>query len=972
MTDMSGRTTERTSFPGPDADIYGGKAKIHGHCIIRVELDELGSPVDWTYIEANEELARLDGKSLEELIGHRFYEVFPDGDRKWLSLFFEAAYLGRSVAFDDISEEIGLFLHVEAYPVGREGYCSCLLCDIKESVSVRVREKALKEAAEHAAVINALSTIYTTIIEADLRTHGYRIIETSSPFKTVTGGRSEGNFDLVMEDVLDFYMHAEDKERMRSFIDLSTLPERLGEDTSLVTEYRAPYGKWFEARFISKTRDEEGHTISVIYVARDVTSEKLKELHYREKLQEQLLVSDTLSRSFKNVYLVDIERQTAKILKLDDEYTGNRLDGVMESEFPYESILEGWIEEAVHPDDRKMLLHKLSISNLRKVFSREREYTGSYRMLVDGRTIHYQFTLCLTEDGVHLIAGFQNIDDIIREHLEEERKQREKEMEYRKQLKEQLMISSTLARNFKNAYLVDLKHETAKILKLEAGFEELEKEGIGNEFPFSLMLREWIDNIVFPDDRDELERVFSLENVKRRLRKENSFTGNYRSLNGGEMHYYQYSMSRTDSDATKAILGFQIIDDMIWSQLEEEKRRNEIALAYRRKLQETAAEAERANKAKTEFLLRMSHDIRTPLNGIIGMLDIADHYGSDLEKGRECREKVRESSKILLELINEVLDMSKLESGEVTLEYVPFDLALISREVFTVVSRMAEEQGIEIIDDGCVEHTRLIGSPLHFKRLLLNILGNAIKYNRPHGSVRVSCRELSYDGTTAVIETVIRDTGIGMSEEFQKHLFEPFQQENQSARTKYGGTGLGMSITKVLVEKMNGTITFESTKGEGTTFTVRIPFEVDTTDSIEMTEDTKENVSIEGRTLLLVEDNDINLEIAKFILQETGAKIITASNGEEAVKAFSSSTEGEISAILMDLMMPLMDGYEATRVIRAMEREDARSVPIIAMTANAFVEDRIATKEAGMNAHISKPLEAKEVIRIISEQVKAG
>ena len=344
---------------------------------------------------------------------------------------------------------------------------------------------------------------------------------------------------------------------------------------------------------------------------------------------------------------------------------------------------------------------------------------------------------------------------------------------------------------------------------------------------------------------------------------------------------------------------------------------------------------------------------------------------ADLEKVRECRRKVRESSNVLLELINEVLDMSKLESGEVELEHVPFDLNHVAYEVFVVVEKMADELDIEIIEDSDVQHPRLIGSPIHFKRLLLNILGNAIKYNHPHGKVYISCYETSFDGKTAVIESVIRDTGIGMSEEFQKHLFEPFSQENSSARSKYGGTGLGLSIAKSLVEKLNGTIECESKKDVGTTFTIRIPFEVNLAKYDESVESDEIEASIEGETLILAEDNDINLEIAQFILNGAGAKVIVANNGEEAVNAFEASKPGEIAAILMDLMMPVMDGYEATKHIRNMERDDAKEIPIIAMTANAFVEDRIATKKAGMNAHIAKPLDASKVIHIIAELVKA-
>ncbi len=970
MPEIPGKTTEKTSIPDSASDIYSGRAIVHGHAVIRVELDDSRKPFDFMYVEVNDELEKMVGKTRPQLIGHRFSEIFPDGDRKWLDVFYRSAWEGESVALDDISRETGLYLHVEAYPVGRQGYCSCIFCDIRESVSAKLREKVLIEKAEHAAVINALSSIYTTIIEADLVTHGFRIIETHSPFTSVTGGRSEGNFDDVEEDVLEFYMHPDDRDRMRSFIDLSTVSERLGDDTTLVTEYRAPYGKWFESRFIAKKRDGEGKVISALYAVRDVTDEKLRELRFRERLEEQLLISETLSESFKNVYLVDLEKETAKILKLEDEYAGSRLDDVIGTEFRYETILQKWIDEAVHPDDRESLKHKLSASNLRQVFSREKEYSGYYRMIVDGKEIHYQFSLHLSGDGIRHIAGFRNIEDIIQEHLEEERKQREKEREYNEKLEEQLMISSTLARNFRNAYLVDLERKTAKILKLEAGFEETEKVGVGKEFPFDSVLSKWIERIVAPDDREEMRRVFTVENVRRRIGEENEFTGNYRTVTDGEVHSFQYSMCRAEGNGEKVILGFQMIDDMIRTQVEEERKRREIERIYREKLRATAEEAERANKAKTEFLLRMSHDIRTPLNGIIGMLDIADHYDSDIEKTKECRRKVRESSNILLELINEVLDMSKLESGEITLEHVPFDLEVISREVFAVIGRQAEEMGITIEDDSRIKHTKLIGSPMHYKRLILNIVGNAVKYNRPHGKVWVTSREVSFDGTTAVIETTVRDTGIGMSESFQKHLFEPFQQENQTARTKYGGTGLGMSIAKTLVDKMNGTIAFESRKGEGTTFVITLPFTVDTENHIADKEVEKEDFSLDEKTILIVEDNDLNLEIAEFILHETGAETIAAHNGEEAVRVFSESEPGSISAILMDLMMPVMDGYEATKIIRSMERPDSKTIPIIAMTANAFVEDRIATKEAGMNEHISKPLDRREVIRIISGEVK--
>ncbi len=388
-------------------------------------------------------------------------------------------------------------------------------------------------------------------------------------------------------------------------------------------------------------------------------------------------------------------------------------------------------------------------------------------------------------------------------------------------------------------------------------------------------------------------------------------------------------------------------------------------------LKETKKEAEIANEAKTTFLLNMSHDIRTPLNGIIGMLDIADHFPDDLEKQTDCREKVRNASKILLELVNDVLDRSKLESGEVILEHIPFNLEKVIKDTYLSLDKQAEDKNIELIEEEFdIQHTKLIGSPLHFKRIVMNIISNAIKYNKENGKVYISYKEIGYDGNKVSIEFKCRDTGVGMSEEFQTHLFEPFTQEDHSARSSYNGTGLGMSIVKSIVDKMNGTITVESKKDKGSTFDVIVSFDVNNTDEVNVSnEKYPEQYSIYGMNILLVEDNDLNMEISEFLLEEHGAKVIKAWNGKEAIDIYKQSKIGDIDVILMDVMMPIMNGYEATKYIRSYNREDAKSIPIIAMTANAFVEDRIKAKEAGMSDYISKPLDEKLVIQTIAESV---
>ena len=406
--------------------------------------------------------------------------------------------------------------------------------------------------------------------------------------------------------------------------------------------------------------------------------------------------------------------------------------------------------------------------------------------------------------------------------------------------------------------------------------------------------------------------------------------------------------------------------------LAHRKQEQEKDEKYKAELLIAAKKAEAANEAKTEFLQRMSHDIRTPINGIRGLVNMADHYADDMERQTEYRTKVKEASNLLLELVNDVLDMSKLESGEIVLEEIPFNLSSISREVFVVIEQMAAEQNIRVAwEKKEITHRDFIGSPGYVKRVMMNILSNAVKYNKENGQIYVSCVEIpSEQPEMTTMEFVCRDTGIGMAEEFQKHIFEPFAQEHTGSRAKFAGTGLGMAISKKLVEEMGGTITFESKKGVGTTFVIRVPFKIDLdADKREESKDVSEK-SIKGMHVLLAEDNELNMEIAEFLLQNEGAEVTKAWNGQEIVELFRKSEAGEFDVILMDIMMPIINGYEAAKRIRSLDREDAKKIPIIAMTANAFTEDRIRAKEAGMDEHVAKPIDVELLIKVIHKLVK--
>ncbi len=375
----------------------------------------------------------------------------------------------------------------------------------------------------------------------------------------------------------------------------------------------------------------------------------------------------------------------------------------------------------------------------------------------------------------------------------------------------------------------------------------------------------------------------------------------------------------------------------------------------------------RANSAKSEFLSHMSHDLRTPINGILGMLEIMEKSKDDPARQAECREKIRVSTKHLLSLVNDVLQVSKLESGRTAQVKEPFDLRDMLKDCIAVLAPEAEEKKIRLVlEPEGLKHSKVVGNPLHLTQILTNVIDNALKYNRPDGSVFVRVEEMACQNGTADYRFVIEDTGIGIGEDFKEHIFEPFTQEHQGARTNYNGIGLGMAIVKNLVDEMRGSVAVDSRIGEGSVVRITLPIQVDGCRTGESGEEEQDDYSrIAGMRILLVEDNEINCEIMEFMLNEAGAEVVTAHDGKAAVDAFSAAGAGNFDCVLMDLMMPVMSGYEAARVIRSLDRPDAKTVPIIALSANAFEEDVALAKDAGMNEHLAKPVDMRKMFRVM-------
>ena len=382
-------------------------------------------------------------------------------------------------------------------------------------------------------------------------------------------------------------------------------------------------------------------------------------------------------------------------------------------------------------------------------------------------------------------------------------------------------------------------------------------------------------------------------------------------------------------------------------------------------------EAQRANAAKSEFLSRMSHDIRTPLNGIIGIIDMNDRCSDDVEQMKANRARAKTAAKYLMSLLNDVLEMSKLQDGSVVLMHEEFDIVEIITEMIALVQVRGKEKKIEVVTDIAdnMRHRRVYGSPVHVRRILVNLLTNAIQYNHYEGMVKFKARVAMEDAVRIVYEFTVEDNGIGMEADFIEHIFEPFVQEAMDVRSNYQGTGLGMAITKNLLDLMGGSIYVKSQKDVGSTFVVTIPFEKMTAARDEnFTE--SEHPDIKGMQILLAEDNDLNRDIVKFILEDAGAKVCAVSDGHQAVDVYLDAPEHTYDVILMDVMMPNIDGLEATRIIRGQKRADARTIGIVALTANAFTEDMRRTKAAGMNEHLTKPLNSEKMLRTIARYRK--
>lgn len=678
---------------------------------------------------------------------------------------------------------------------------------------------------------------------------------------------------------------------------------------------------------------------------KNLQKEKLEAAYKKTSEIESTLLA--LCNDYNIVYLCDLENDSLRVIK--DTYSLINAN----LEHSYSSVLSTFQSIESLKKDNENYLDCLKREHLMETMQNQDELSLQFRF----KEIYMETRIVKvpSNHGVKVILGSRNINDIVK-----------KREEQNKQLQDALIVERTfnnIIRAIGSIYMgiatINLVDKTYMILSNK----NLDKDIFKPHSTGSVeQLKDIFVNVNAAHKyKDDVLEFINFTTLPDRMKDKQMISMELEGISG-RWYTCSFIVEKKDKNGniTDVLMTISDIDEIKHKELE-----------VKEKLKEAAEKANQANVAKTNFLRRMSHDIRTPLNGIVGMINLAQRYGNDKEKLYECKEKVLTSLDYLLSLINDILDMSKVESNALVLEPKPFDLIETLNSIIAIIETSANEHNIQFIGGkslSYIPHRYFIGSQEYLNRLLMNIASNAIKYNKENGSITLYCKEISSNENMALMQFVCSDTGLGMSEEFQKHAFEPFACEGKATITGYSGTGLGLSIVKDIVDIMDGSIEMDSKENVGTTFVVTIPLQMDSNPKIKVQTNEKE-LNLSGKKALLVEDNEINLEIATIMLQDLGLIVTPAQNGKEALDIFEQSDTHTFDYIFMDVMMPVMDGLEATKRIRSLNREDAKTTPIIALSANAFEDDIKECLDAGMNAHVAKPIDVhalKEELSLLS------
>ena len=964
-----------------------------------------------------------------------------------------------------------------------------------------------KQIEELQGAFNVLARNFLNIFLISLEDGSARVLKLDG---YVTEGLNKENqkpfeYPAILKQYISDRVYPEDQEMLHSRISLEALRTVFAERNECTGNYRALVDG--ETHHYQYNCARLGNTQSIIAGFQNIDDiieeNNAREEAHRKEVDEQQAIVNTLASSYRNVYVANLDNGATRVVKLADDYKVKAVKDIGNQVFFFDNVVDRWVRENVHPDDKKRIKEELNMANLNKIFAMQNEFTGTYQSL-DGDAYHYyQYDFRKIEGTNSIVAGFKIVDDIVKSEKEQQERlsqaltaaQHDKEelLEAQTELRDSMAITDALSRDYSNVFLVQPKKNLAKTIKAENYNVKGVEKYAGTWFDYSLFIRKYIEARVYEPDAEMMLRETELGKVLKEIETNTDFSIPYRAFVNDEVHYLQMRYVSVE-DADLVAVGFRYVDDLVRAEAKQKKI-----------LEEALAAAQQANKAKTTFLNSMSHDIRTPMNAIIGFTALAQTHLDNPEQVEDYLGKISTSSTHLLSLINDILDMSRIESGTVKLDEKPLHIPDLLHDLRAMIQGLINSKNQNLyIDTQDVAHEDVITDKLRLNQVLINIVGNAIKFTQPGGDViiRLIEKPCSIKHHTTY-EFSVKDNGIGMSEEFQEHIFDTFSREYSSTVSGEQGTGLGMAITKNIVEMMGGEIKVQSVEGRGSIFTVTLnlrlanepvinepipellgaralvvdddlntclsvskmlrdikmrpdwtasgkeaivraqdaaemkdeyqvyiidylmpdmngietvrrirkviseevpiivltaydwaDFEIEAreagvtafvskpifmselrevlttpaiSESIARAESQPEPANYSGKHVLLAEDNELNREIAVAILEETGMEIDTVNDGDEAVSTIMEAPEGTYDLVLMDIQMPRMDGYTATREIRTLPNNEKANIPIVAMTANAFDEDRKKALECGMNGHIIKPISIDAIAEVLDE-----
>lgn len=654
---------------------------------------------------------------------------------------------------------------------------------------------------------------------------------------------------------------------------------------------------------------------------------------------------------YVSLYHIDLNSGKYEILRIASNTNARLIAEQVQSIPAFDEYAQQYAEAFILKEDREEFLDWHLCKNMKKRLLENEKITYHYHSVSkEGKDSYYEAYAVkenVDKSKFYIFLGYRNIDSI----LYKEKAIQEKLQRALDETRLSNEIISSIAKTYQYISRIDIEADW---------FEEVSnRDRVHMKFLkggcVSQGNKKICKDVVAEEYQEAFLKFTDLSTLPERMKKEETIAMEYR-MKDGNWHKLRFIEKKRDKNGklTHVLCAIRSVSDA--------KKKEQMLISQ-------VAEAKKDAALKARFLSNMSHDIRTPLNGIMGMLDQANHYPDNLEMQQKFRDKMMESSKYLLSLVNNILEMNKLEAEEYTDKEISFNLADVLKQANTERQILAEKKNVSYIVDwenSDLTYVNLSGNPVYLERLLAAVSDNAVKFTNPGGCVKVWCKQKKADNEHVLCEFGCADNGIGMSEEFIGHAFEMFSQENQTSRTQYEGSGLGLSIAKKIVGYLGGKIELESRKGVGTTVIMTVPFRIGITEPFKK-RTVHEGISLEGKRALVAEDNELNMEIVKFMLEDHGIIVDCAEDGLEAVKKFEENEPGYYDVIYMDIMMPNMNGWDATRKIRSMQRPDAGTIPIIAMSANAFAEDIINSRISGMNRHIAKPLDAESVLNVFKE-----